>query len=469
MKTFRLRSVLLSALPILLTVGLSELNRAIAQGFTGTVTGHVVCADTGAPARFARVVLKSAKPSHAGQDMMQGMINTLQKAAAQQGDDSISPPNTPERKKQITSAESGVNQIMEMMGATSASLDGSYKVFRVAPGTYYVRVIYPGYVDPVGSVTDDDLASTDPAVVARLAALPKVTITGGEPIRADIRLERGAAITGRILYGDGSPANGWTVTAVPAGESDDAYDPTIAAVGPSMAMAGAGTVIKSDDEGRYRIAGLPAGEYHVHATVTAMPAGVSAANSADGGNGIILTVYAGDSFTVSGARSMKLPAGSEINGVDIHVPERRLHDIAGKVVAKGDGHALNFGNVLLTSKRIPSLHLLAAIHEDGSFRFEYLPAGFTYTVATQGAADAKRGTGKMSMLGINILDNQILRKYTVESAEVALSDTDVSSVQLSPAQTDWKPTPPKPGDKQITPGALIDGLLGTDVNSNQGK
>lgn len=50
-----------------------------------TVTGTVFCGDTSAPARFAKVVLKSIEPSHAGEDFMKNLQENLQKMAAAGG------------------------------------------------------------------------------------------------------------------------------------------------------------------------------------------------------------------------------------------------------------------------------------------------------------------------------------------------------------------------------------------------
>jgi len=40
-----------------------------------TLTGHVLCADTNAPARFAKVILKSTAPSGPGDDIFGALSN----------------------------------------------------------------------------------------------------------------------------------------------------------------------------------------------------------------------------------------------------------------------------------------------------------------------------------------------------------------------------------------------------------
>ena len=72
-----------------------------------------------------------------------------------------------------------------------------------------MHAIFPGYIDPFSQFSDEDFASKDPAVRARVAQIPTITVTGTDSARVDLRLERGAAVSGRIVYDDGSPAVGW--------------------------------------------------------------------------------------------------------------------------------------------------------------------------------------------------------------------------------------------------------------------
>ena len=47
-----------------------------------TLIGRVICADTNAPARFAKVLLKSTQADHTGEDFVKNMQDMMQKAAA---------------------------------------------------------------------------------------------------------------------------------------------------------------------------------------------------------------------------------------------------------------------------------------------------------------------------------------------------------------------------------------------------
>lgn len=426
------------------------------------VTGSVFCGDTNAPARFAKVVLKSTEPSHAGEDFMKNLQDNIMKMAAAKSGEAAppTPPLTDDKKKAMAAATKGMDQALDMMNASTVGLDGKFSFAGVKPGTYYVHAIFPGYIDPYSQFSDDDFASTDPAVRARIVQIPTVTVPGTDSARADVRLDRGAAVSGRIVYDDGSPASGWTVSVVSPKPQDEASALGAAAMNPALAMSGAAQLFKTDDLGHYRVSGITAGDYLVSATLTATPIGINATNIADGGGDIQLAVFSGNTFSQAGAKPVTITAGEEHAGVDITIPARSLHTIVGHVVAKSDGHALNIGMVSLTGKDNPALQRKAAIRDDGSFHFEYLPSGATYTIKVDQAAEGKITPGANSFMGMNIPKQDIQRKYGTDATDVMLGGMDLDDVRLTVAQTDWTPPVKKPGETDITPGDLLQGILG---------
>jgi hypothetical protein len=394
-----------------------------------TVSGHVICEDTNAPARFAKVLLKSTAPSHAGEDMMKSITDSLTKSTGK----SATPPKpqTDDQKKALVAASRGMDQVTDMLNSSTVGLDGSYSFAGVKPGTYYIHAIYPGYIDPFSQFTDEDFASTDPAIRARIAQVPTITVTGTDSAHADLRLVRGAAIDGRILYDDGTPAVGWSLTVIKPRSTDDPNEAVAAAMAPALSMMGIGQPSKTDDRGLFRIAGLAAGEYALRASLTATPTGISAANMGDAGGPINLAVYTGDTFTRADAKPVKLAAGDEISGVDITIPSHKLHNISGHVIAKSDGHTLNVGQVVLTVKDNPATHVVAAIRDDGSFHFEDLPGNVTYTLTVADAADGRNDGPPNNFMGISMPNPEILRKYGTDTTTILLADSDVDAITLS--------------------------------------
>jgi hypothetical protein len=428
-----------------------------------TVTGHVFCADSNAPARFAKVVLKSTEGDHSGEDFMKRLQDNVQKMAAKSGAAAPAPAAQPldeDKKKAMAAASKGMTQALDMMNASTVGLNGEFKFAGVKPGTYYVHAIYSGYIDSFAQFSDEDFASTDPAIRARIAQIPTVTVSGTDSANAELSLERGAAISGRLLYDDGSPAAGWTLSVIKPGTPDSASEAATAAMNNALAISGAAQISKSDDLGRFRITGLIPGSYALRAFLNAPSIGITASNIGDGGSGINLAVYSGDTFSRADAKPLTVSAGEEYSGAEITISTHALHNITGHVYSKSDAHTLNTGSVALTSKSNPALHQVAAIRDDGSFHFEVLPGGITYTLTVEGAADGKNTPATTpGFMGINLPNTEILRKYGSDTADVLLGESDVDSVRLTVAPTDWKPSPKKPGAPDVNLGDLMKGIV----------
>ena len=453
---------------LLLVAGISIHSSAQQPPNAGsTVTGHVFCADTNAPARFAKVLLKSAEGDHRGEEFMKRMTDNMAKIAGSDGEPAppaktATPdkPLTDDKKQAMAAASKGMNAALDMMNASTVGLNGEFKVTGVKPGTYYVHVIYAGYIDDYDQFSDEDFAGTDPEIRARIAKIPSITVTGTDSARADVTLERGAAISGRILFDDGSPAAGWTLSVIKPGTKENAADAAQAVMNQSLALSGAVQLAKSDDLGHFRITGLTPGEYAVRATMIAPSIGVTAGNIMEGGSGINLTVYSGSTFNRADAKPLTVAAGEEYSGAEITVPASSLHNITGHVNAKSDGHTLNAGHVALSSKSNPALQLVAAIRSDGSFHFEYLPSGIVYTLTTADAADGKiTPSANPGFMGLNMPNTEILAKYETGSTDVLLGDADIDSIQLTVAQTDWKPSPNKPNTPTANPADIIKSVI----------
>jgi hypothetical protein len=451
-----IRTMTFSMLGLLLLSRTGYAQQAAAAS-TSTVSGHVICSDTNRPARFGKVLLKSTQGGGFGDDFTKRLQAMAAKESAKGGKDAPKPP-TDEDKRTMAMAARTMNRATDMLNASTIGLDGAYSFAHVKPGTYYVHVLFPGYVDPLEQFSDDDLASTDPAMIAKIkASVTMVTVSGTDSARADLRLERGASVSGRVLFDDGSPAVGWIVTVVDAKAPAEAESAQSAAMTQALMQSGAIVAGKTDDLGQYRVAGLARGEYVVQASFHATGVGVSATNMGEGGSGIGLEVYSNGTFNRADAKGFTVSAGENRAGVDVTVPFHKLHNVTGHVYAKTDEHPVNSGQVTITGKANTGVSAKASILADGSFHYDYLPPG-TYTVKVDNAADA-RTTGTTNLMGMSIPKQEILRKYATDQTEVVLSDADVDTVKLTVAQTDWTPPVKKPG-KEVDPGAALGGLLG---------
>jgi len=318
---------------------------------TGIVTGVVTCADTNAPARLAVVVLRPV----------------------------------PREKSAAPSRELGTVEARRVQ----TMLDGSFSIPGVAPGTYFVLASLPGYMSPVAllGVSNDDLLESTAELRKRLLeSVPTITLDGNGSASINISLERAAAVSGTILYDDGSPAPGIQVSLQE--RKDGKWVPVENVAVDNM---GSGNAV-TDDRGNYRITGLPSAKEAI------VEAGLSIQNSkltfgksgysTVGGQSFVLKFYSGNALRTGDAKPFHLTAGEERTGEDLTLPLSKLHRVRGVLVSKQDGHVLNDGSVTLLSADDRTEFGTAEIGRgDENFDIPFVPAG-NYILRVNYAADA---------------------------------------------------------------------------------
>ncbi len=135
----------------------------------GSVTGHITCADTQRPARFAVVSL------------IPTLITTdTQETLSSFNRDSVGPVHT--------------------------DLNGGYTISSVPPGQYYLRVDLAGYATPLSQFTPAELKAPTPEIQQRIQReLQRITVRPNSTFQVDVALRRSSSILGKITYDDGSP------------------------------------------------------------------------------------------------------------------------------------------------------------------------------------------------------------------------------------------------------------------------
>jgi hypothetical protein len=330
----------------------------------GTVSGHVSFSDTKAPARMATVTLELASDLDANDAKH--------------------------------SAEGWIG-----FTSVQTSIDGSFEVTRVPPGTYYVFAGAPGYVSPLASVgaSESQLRHPDKEVRERYAKLvPQTVVQPNLTSMVELRLERGAAISGRVLYEDGSPALGMVVRALVRSRDDKTkwvpfYSTFLQYQGD----------IRSDDRGNYRFSGLPAGEYLIEADMqmaVMRNESTTVANfyNGPGPDATSIAVYTGGVFFTKDAKPFSLKLGDERTGEDLEVPLGKLHTVSGVLLAARDGHVLNCCSVALA--RADDNAIIAQLNlKDGesTFSFALVPEG-DYILSARGQDVQYFDNGKWTQL-----------------------------------------------------------------------
>jgi 5-hydroxyisourate hydrolase-like protein (transthyretin family) len=305
----------------------------------GTVTGIVLCADTGKPARFATVTLTSFPDK-----------NEMNKDSAP----------------------------LSALETTETDLDGRFKIEAVEPGKYYAFATQEGYLDPMvaldftrlGEHASDQEQELD-AVKQWKDHLVEVAVRVHRTADLSLQMERGAEIGGTVAFDDGSPAIGMHFQLSRKTEKKDWTDVGLRIFG-SWALSEI-----SDSHGRFNLTNLPAGEYKLCALLP-----LDAQESAS-------RICLGNTYREKDAKTVKVQAGEIATGADIVIPLSGLHTIAGTVSAVAEGHALKNSSVLLLYADDREKAREIKTSEDGNFSFADVPEG-SYILQISGGQDAEK-------------------------------------------------------------------------------
>lgn len=328
----------------------------------GSVSGHVYCADTNAPARLARVTLE---PEEDFEDVDQNA------------------------KVARTAAHRPATII------ANTKLDGSYSFEKVAPGTYYAMAEMPGYLSPLANFPFDDLDQPEAEVKQQLRrVLQQVTVVGNQVARLDFLLERGGALSGTVHYQDGSPVIGAPIDLMRK-DKDGTWRKVSDPLQHRSTQQGA-----TDDLGGYRITSLPPSQYLVSVDLRLISMSVSGSFLAEppawsGAIGEPVHIYFGDAVRMRDAKTVSVGTGEDRSGVDITVPISKLHSVSGTVVSEQDEHPLDSGTVLLLDAFDRSTMMEAWLNPaTGTFELNFVPEG-EYVLKVSSAADSVVETGKI--------------------------------------------------------------------------
>ena len=248
-------------------------------------------------------------------------------------------------------------------------------------GSYYVIVAKAGYLSPRPDDDDSDDVEPQPPAGQPPVVIPRVDVQADQTAGIDIRLERGAAISGTVRFDDGSPASGVGIMVLHRKK-----DKWVPSTGHGFAMqrpAHQQTML-----GHYRVGGLRDRDYLVMAMLSRTDL-ESRGGHDTGLSGVersTLRIYSGDTPHISDAVPVKLGAGEEHSGEDITIPLSKFHSISGVVTAAGDGHSINSGHLSIEDPKDKETVVDAELGSDGTFHLEGVPEG-SYTLYVRDPRD----------------------------------------------------------------------------------
>ncbi len=384
----------------------------------GTVTGHVICGDTQRPARFAGVMLFGVPKEAAPVPKLDDDADATQVAA-------------------LMKATLGSMNLVQ----TQTGMDGGFTVNNVAPGDYYIFASVAGYVQPMNIVQAAFDAGAD--LSKAIPGVPIVHVAAERTAQVDVTADRGAAISGKVLWDDGAPVSHAIVTTVSAKAKEDKLPPQFNML--AIAGGAGGGLAFSDDLGRFRIAGLRPGDYVVKVTFQtnsqfAMQGGVMNLNGA--GASTPLTIYAPATFHKTEAKAVTLHTAEDRGDEEVTIRLAGMRSVSGRVTSQEDHHGLNSGTVKLEDSRDKEFSRTAGVDANGNFTVTFVPPG-TYNLTVNGGADKEPSKKEPTGL-VKISRDHTVRSYQDGKQSVVVGENDVTelSIELTPSKTAKKDLDP---------------------------
>jgi hypothetical protein len=341
------------------------------SAFTGSVTGFVYYGETRLPVRFAEI---NIVPIPSETDVAPVKNQPI-------------PPGMPQQR----------NRRVQRVYGTSG-MDGSFRLDGLPEGDYLVAALKPGYITP-GAAAAMDWSLSEDQLKSLIASLPQVHVGAGQTASVSLALHRGAVIAGRMQFADGSPVIGASFgcesiesaqrleNALRPENRGKVASPRQEALRSLASSQSVPPKFLTDDEGRYRIFGLPPGKYLV-STMIFLDHSSGQVVMNDGNNSHtkgrehmfpeMIAVYAPETFRRKDARVFEINGEEQITDADLTIDPSRLHNLRGKVLAAEDRHA-PFTIIRLKEDGAPLADRLVEIEDDGTFQINYLSSG-SYTL-----------------------------------------------------------------------------------------
>jgi len=353
---------------------------------------------------------------------------------------------TPAPKPGATS-DAQIKDSEKAMGATSmvqtqTDVDGNFSARGVAPGDYYVLASVPGYVQPKNILLAAYVAGAD--LRKPIQGITVVHVVSERPAQADLTVERGAALSGRVMWDDGSPAARVLVSIVPAKAKNQELPPQFEMISFSGNLEGLLTV--TDDLGHFRIAGMLSGEYFVKGTLQTnsritIQKGVINAKGMESDSP--LTVFAPAAFHQADAKSVTLHTAEDRNDLELTINLSGMHTVSGRVASIEDHHGINSATVKIEAAQDKDFSRYTAVDGNGNFTVTFVPPG-TYNLLVTNAADTEpsrdQGAGPLK-----VASDTVVRSYQDGTLAVIVTDSNLTGqdLELVPEKTVKKEPDPR--------------------------
>jgi protocatechuate 3,4-dioxygenase beta subunit len=320
-------------------------------------------------------------------------------------------------------------------GVTSTDAEGRYEIKELPAGRYTVTAMKGGFVQgqfgqrrPGEPGTPIDLSD------------------GQTAEQVNFVLARGSVIAGRVVDDGGEPVSGTMVAAV-------RYQ-FISGSRRLVPGGGEGSTDRTDDQGNYRLFGLPPGDYYISAnnrqTMMMMPG----MNNTEA-EGFAPTYYPGTP-NISEATRVTVKAAQEMTGAHFALIVARMARVRGRAI-NSRGEAVNSAMMMLMPDEPMMMSMQmnqAMVAGDGTFQFANVPPGrYNLQVRPSGMPSPTSEFGSMKVLvGNDDIDNLIVATSSGATARGVLITDDGSVPTFRADQVSIFPSPAEPATMMINPG-----------------
>ncbi len=287
-------------------------------------------------------------------------------------------------------------------------------------GEFVMKGVKSGIYQPIAKVQ----GVLNPGFNEENPNFQQITIDGVSEIQTNIGVQRGGAISGRVLYADGEPVIGARMQILI--KRDSRYTPQ------SSDRNSFNSSI-TDDRGFYRFTALPANEYVIFVIEPSVQndsgSGTTNSNISPFNTDSELKTFYPNVADVKEARTINIIPEQEQVDTNITVPDHRLFKISGTVVAKNnnlplknlrvsfqkinDGAIMNFGNNQARQ---------TATDTQGNWTLIDLPAGkYRVTAASNDVSENYDNQPKAT-------DNQ--PKYAPNTKEIEIDNDNLTNVSF---------------------------------------
>ncbi|MEO7134724.1 MAG: carboxypeptidase-like regulatory domain-containing protein [Vicinamibacterales bacterium] len=279
-------------------------------------------------------------------------------------------------------------------GVTSTDNEGRYEIKELTAGRYTVTTMKGGYAN----ASYGQKRPGEPGTPIDLG-------DGQTAEKVNFVLSRGSVIAGRLIDDGGEPVSGATVSAM-----------RFAFVSGSRRLVpggGEGGQDRTDDQGNFRLFGLPPGEYYVSASNHSNNMMMPGMNNTEA-DGFATTYYPGTA-NISEAARITVKASQEMTGANFAMLVARMARIKGRVL-NSRGEPMTGGMLMLTAAD-PMIGMNfgmnmtnAMVGGDGTFQFANIaPGRYNLNVRPNGMPGGNSEFAMMPLtIGNDDIDNLLL-------------------------------------------------------------